>query len=280
MAPFANGKRCWWASLACRGWTWCPETSCSKCHETAPSKWQTWIRGNTKAEHFPNDGFVQVPKSKRDRRKAARAAKAAAAVTHNGGNDPEELEGPSDEDGAAAAGDGVANEEESAAVGLVAATEKVRQLEALSPEVQRLLLDYAKVLDEAKRSRDELQREKRPTKPWTWRLLDAERASDKAKKSQQKLQADIDSLEEEIQKKRSELDEKRTALQAAAISLEEATAALAAVREEGAEDATSNAKNAIEMSSSARSIVEGLAIQIDGLPQAFCHNNHQAALQA
>ena len=154
-------------------------------------------------------------------------------------------------------------------------------MEAVGEAAKAAIPNYAEALDSARANRDQLQRERKASRPVRWRLVEAQGSAkskadhlDKAHKKMDALQAQHDELQGKVAEQKLEIARANQALL-------EADSAVAKILEEIADESRAVADTQpVRTTQQVMGAVEGLAMQVQALPSAMAARNAEAAISA
>ena len=160
---------------------------------------------------------------------------------------------------------------------LESARRKVSELEAIGDAAREEIPGFEGVLDAAREKRDQLQRERKASRPVHWRLVEAQRQAKTKAEALDKSQKKLDHLRQEHDKIQANIATQETELVKAQLALTEADSAVAAIYQEFAAETKPAADGTLKATVAA---AEGLAKQVDALPAALQSSNAEAAVIA
>jgi len=298
--PKEEKHRAYW-TCACGGWTWAHTSTiaCHKCgkHPTkaatqwvgaSAAKWQAASCGKVAAAwaaakpgnvggHAPRSGNGDKPTASAPLqewvvqprgRKQQRSARREAAAT---GDQVEPINVDDDMEVA---------EEPSILQQLEAARKRVAEFEAVGDAAREAIPGFDVLLEAARAKRDQLQKDRKATRPVHWRLVEAQRlakakgdALDRAHKRVSTLREQHDQILAKITEDELEIIKAKQAL----IDADNAVAKILGELAEEAKPATEPVSRAADATVAA---AEGLAQQLAALPAALAAKNAEAAVAA
>ena len=271
----------------CSSWTWASKPQCHGCGKAAPS-WSQQRKavatsengvgdnvprsanGENPARDAPLQSWVVLPKGRRKQRRARKEATLAADQV-----EPrvEEVVLCEDEKMDDTASPSVPQQ-------LEAARKKLAEFEAIGESAREAIPGFDVLLGAAREQRDQLQRDRKASRPVQWRLVEAQRSAKAKADAVERTQKQLFSLRKEADTIQEKLAEQESELARFRVALSEADGAVAAIFGEIAAEAKPE-KDAIPRASDcAVATAAGLALQVNALPAAIASSNGEAAFLA